>query len=198
MILPRFIISQFEKLLMKAIAFLFIVLFLFVPFIGFSQINEDALENFPTYLEYKKMSKYETWIKLNNKKSIKGYLYQISNHEISLLPSKTNDYSDFQKFVAENQTVIEIPNIRKIKTRKKGKLRKGILIGLGIGLVPGLVIGPLQADSEFAVDTVPLTFTTTILGGLIGAMIGGKKEKHNLSEREKLERLKKKGISIVF
>ncbi|MFT5384006.1 MAG: hypothetical protein ACI8VT_000338 [Saprospiraceae bacterium] len=186
------------KPLIKNHLLLIFAFLILAPFSVRAQVKEFVTEKIPTASQYKEITKYKTWVHLNNKKLIKGYLYRVTNDEIILLSGHLKDYFHFVELVRGHKIKIETSSIKKIKTRKKERLRNGILIGSGIGLTLGLIVGTLQSNSEFGVQTGPFTSVATILGGSIGALFSKSKKSYNLKNAASLEELKKKSIMFAF
>lgn len=169
-----------------------------IPFTAFAQLGPDAKLNLPTAVSYKAITKYKTIVNLNSKKTVIGFLYNVSDEAITLIPKDSNikQYAHFVKLAEKDQIEIKIPYIYRINTRKKGRLGKSVLIGAGLGLGLGL----LAAGT--AQGTVPegnvIIGVPLLTGGLLGLLIGSPSKSHNLKDATKLEQLKKRAIMYGY
>jgi len=135
--------------------------------------NNKALKHIP---------KHTIWITTNEGKVIKGILVSSSDFSVEIFPGNKSEYGKQQKISLVKESYV---NIDKIRIHKKNAGLKGLLIGGGIGLAPGL-IGPIfgkntgEAGSFLSIITFPVGIIT---GGIIGItskkrfLIGGDKRK---------------------
>lgn len=171
-----------------------LVLFLFLSPPSFAQLSQDTRENLPTAKQYKKIPQYRTSINIKNKNIVTGLLLNVTDDKVILIPNDVGveEYAHFVMLVKEEQTPISLPIIKRISTRKKGKLGKNILIGTGIGLALGLV-GISSADEGDLITSDVITIPA-ITGGLLGLLIGISSKSHNPNNKAELEKLKDMGI----
>ena len=122
-----------------------------------------------------KMKKpYIVWVQSIDKTStIKGYLSEVGD-TLVVAPLKMN----------QTDKQISLNNVNYLEFRRKGKKKKGILIGgaigLGLGALVGLVTyqpcsGSFCLDFGIGMNALGGGILGVIPGGIIGGMIGGKK-----------------------
>lgn len=177
----------------------FLICSLIVPFTGFAQLTLDSEENLPTAEQYKEITRLVTTVKLNNKKTIKGLLYKVTNEEIILIPNNQylNRYAHFVLIAKKEQIPLKITAIHRLQT--KGKKGNNFLIGAGIGLGIGLLSVAAEGDGGmFEGLAAAAVFPLTLTGGLVGLLFGKGQKSYNLKDAAKLEELKKKGIVFGY
>jgi hypothetical protein len=130
--------------------------------------------------------------------AIKGWLYEVNDSQVVLVNSPKNLSNP--SLNREECRVIPLKNISEASMRKKNKILKSALLGLGIGAVTGVIIGFADGDDVASSNTWNIfSFTAeekalagglvlgtggAIIGTIIGAVaekkfiIGGKKEKN--------------------
>lgn len=174
------------------------VCFLFLPLAIFAQLSQDTRENLPTREQYKKMTKYQTILNLRNKTTVRGLLFRVTDEQVIIIPrdDKIKDYSHFVNLVRDEQIPVNIPFISRVGTKKKGKMAKSLLIGIGIGLALGS-LGASNADSDDLITNDIITIPV-LTGGLLGLLIGSISKSHDLNDKAELEKLKGLGIMPSF
>ena len=173
---------------------LLIIIFLFLSSFGFAQLSQDTRRNLPTAEQYKKKTKYRTVLNIHNKANVIGLLFKVTDDKVILIPNdeSVNEYTHFVKLVKEEQIAVSIPIIKRIGTRKKGKLGKNLLIGAGVGVALGL-LGIANAREDALLTSEVIT-VPAITGGILGLLIGISSKSHNLNDKAALEKLKSMGI----
>jgi hypothetical protein len=88
-------------------------------------------------------------LKTVDHKSLKGWFYQMNDSQIVLLDRgtqywKMQDNASAQKNYLTYTTQIE--QVQSLKLRKKNSVKKGLLIGLGGGILTGVLIGFISGD----------------------------------------------------
>ena len=134
--------------------------------------------SFAQFVNHKKTRAYKTWVSLNESPyKITGWLYAIEDSSILLskqfnVHDKIIELSDFSN--------IYYHDIYKIRTRRKGKLGRSILIGTLTGFTIGLVYA-LAVGEDYNAGTNAMIViaggTFAIVGAGIGAIIGSVKVK---------------------
>lgn len=135
----------------------------------FLQISSLTLIFSTPTLEVSAQKYYKVKTHLMNGKIVKGYLYQVNNYSIYILPTTTSTQIDS----------IKAEEIRQISIRRKGKVGRSIAWGAGTGGVSmgiaglvtyepcpsGCFFGPNSAEDQAAF--------TGITGAIVGAFVGG-------------------------
>ena len=98
--------------------------------------------------------------------------------------------------VKKEQIPVNIPFIKRIGTRKKGKVEKNLLIGLGTGLALGF-LGASNADEDSLINGSVIVIPT-LIGGLLGLIVGSSSKSHDLNNKTEIEKLKNMGIISGF
>jgi len=178
---------------------LLLVCFLFLSCSIFGQLSQDTRAKLPTAAEFKKMTKYRTILNLRNKTNVSGLLFKVTDEQVILIPNneKIKDYSRFISLVRKEQIAINIPFIQRIGIRKKGKVEKILMIGVGIGVAVSFwgYLNVKDGDSlaSGGVFTIPV-----LIGGILGLLTGSSSKSYNLNNKSELEKLKDMGIITGF
>lgn len=137
---------------------IFINLLLFLVLTASAQ-NDSALRPVP---------KENIWMFTTGGDLVKGILINTTDSPVSIFPGKPSKWDRRSKILVANQSYLNIANIR---TRKKGALLKGLLIGGGVGLLP-VLLGSLfgtsagQGGAYVSIITFPVGIIT---GSIIGS-----------------------------
>lgn len=138
----------------------------------------------------KKSKKYVTWVTFMEKEGkVKGWLSALKDSSIVMESSTTGKLLEFR-----------IEEIKTLKFRKKGKITRGALIGLGTGVVTGAIAGQAEGDDVVDYTNDPWGFSGIfaqtadeksrsyavslgVLGAGLGAGLGAIKKKFRIEGR---------------
>jgi hypothetical protein len=142
---------------MKLKIFLSISLFILICS-AFAQ-NRTSVNPYP---------RYRIFLNTLEGRSIEGLLIKLEDSTVTVFPGSRKEW---RKNINENPVKINYSQIQQIKLKRKNGLVRGMLIGMGAGLLPlvgGSVIGPNAAYTGAFISllTVPIGFIT---GGIMGA-----------------------------
>jgi hypothetical protein len=131
-----------KQLIMKNYLLSFITFFFAISV--FSQTDSTASE--------KKVVPSIATVKTLDGKTVKGWFYKMNDENIYLLPVKKNKkYFRSSDFLSPDVNAgsfnIQVSQINTIALQKKNAGWKGILIGLGAGVVTGALLGFISGDN---------------------------------------------------
>jgi hypothetical protein len=91
---------------------------------------------------------YQAWVKTEDGKMTKGWLYETRDDEVVLLNERKTNIKNWPAMSVSPGNIINIPTaqIQTIIVRKKNSKLKGTLLGLGIGVVTGVAAGFISGD----------------------------------------------------
>ena len=152
-------------------------------FLFFSILSLILSQSVNSQSKTQKILIYKAWVNyIDSPIKMKGYLYQVKDSSIVISGVKPVPSITIHK---NHLYEISYKHIDVIKIRRKGRVGRGILIGMGSGFLAGIMIGYISGDDEPSywitltaeekaiAAAVPLAIT----GGIIGWIVGTNKKK---------------------
>lgn len=119
----------------------------------------------------KRQRLYHAWIHQDSQTKSKGILYHIGDSSLVL----TSSFETQSINASQHHQVLYVNEISRIKLRRKGKIKRGLLTGFLCGGLPGAAIG-FNVNKNIADAThhgAKDALIGSLFGGAIGMAVGG-------------------------